>query len=182
MSKLRFITANFTTRNTDMVIKGHNKKFTIPLNPDNFTYDKHGEVYYFKYDAKKEEAGNMQKRYASAFCSYLTERYGGNFVQDIPGEAIVRGSDKEDYHTTLKGIYSHSYRNDERIVTTLSASLIADRCGVVTKIYSLALSTALLNPPSIPAGQSIKIKSKLFSKELIIGVSSLAPNLTRQKP
>jgi hypothetical protein len=120
MGKFSNIITNLKTSNTDMVVRGHNKKFLVTLNPHDFSYDKKGDAYYFKYDAEKERLGNMQKRLASSFCSYLTDKYGGNFVLDIPGLVIIEGGQKEDYTITLKGVFSKSYREDYHIYHTFT--------------------------------------------------------------
>lgn len=120
MGKYANVITNLITTNTDMVVRGHNKKFLVPLNPYDFSYDPQGESYYFKYDSEKERLGNMQKHFASSFCSYLTNKYGGNFVLDVPGMVIIEGAKKEDYMMTLKGVFSKSYREDYHIYNTFT--------------------------------------------------------------
>lgn len=111
MSKFRYMSEYFSLTDTNHVARGHNKKFIINVNND---------TYFFKYDAEKETKGNMQKRFASGFCSFLTNKYGGNFVDDIPGEAIVETVPKEHSLTTLKGVYSKSYKEDYHIGLTFT--------------------------------------------------------------
>lgn len=93
------------------VVKGHNKKFTIVID---------GRTYYVKYDSEKEIKGNMQKRFASSFCSFLAQKYGGNLVKDVPGEAIVETVSKEYTKTKLKCVFSQSYKDDYHIGITFT--------------------------------------------------------------
>ena len=120
MGKFRNIVTSLATTNTDMVVRGHNKKFLDTLNPKDFSFDPKGENYYFKYDVEKEKQGNMQKRHASAFCSYLADKFGGNYVFDVPGTVVMEGSSKEDYTIVLKGVFSKSYRDDYHIYQTFT--------------------------------------------------------------
>ena len=124
MANFRYINTSFADDATSGVVRGHNKKVTIKLNPETHQYDPEGETYYFKYDVEKEKQGNMQKRFGSAFCSYLAHRFGGNFVEDVPGTAVVRGSSKEDYEIKLDGVFSRSYRNDYHIYNTFTLDSI----------------------------------------------------------
>lgn len=111
MSNFEYMSRTFSLTDTNHVARGHNKKFTITIGK---------ESYFFKYDAEKEILGNMQKRFASCFCSFLTEKYGGNFVIDIPGEAFVDVVPKEHSTTKLKGLYSRSYKEDYHIGITFT--------------------------------------------------------------
>ena len=120
MASFKYINTSFTGDDTSGVVRGHNKKVAIKLNPETYEPDPKGEIFYFKYDSEKEKHGNMQKRFGSAFCSYLAHKFGGNFVEDIPGTAIVRGSSKEDYSVKLDGVFSRSYRNDYHIDSTFT--------------------------------------------------------------
>ena len=109
--KIRYISTEFNDSDLGPVLRGHNKKVIITI--DN-------QAYYFKYDTEKEKLGNIQKPIASSFCSWLTRRYGGNFVVDIPGEAVVHTGGKENYDTHLKGVFSKSYRDDPNVIATFT--------------------------------------------------------------
>lgn len=111
MSNFRYMSEYFGLNATNHVSRGHNKKFIIKINND---------TYFFKYDAEKELKGNMQKRFASSFCSYLAKKFGGNFVEDVPGEAIVETVPKEHSTSKLKGVYSKSYKEDYHICQTFT--------------------------------------------------------------
>lgn len=111
MSNFEYMSKSFSLTDTNHVARGHNKKFIIKIGK---------ESYFFKYDAEKEIQGNMQKRFATCFCSFLTKKYGGNFVEDIPGEALVEVVPKEHSTTKLRGLYSKSYKEDYHIGITFT--------------------------------------------------------------
>ena len=109
--KIRYVATEFEASDLGSVLRGHNKKGTITIGD---------QVYYFKYDTEKEKLGNMQKPIVSSFCSWLTRRHGGNFVVDVPGEAVVHTGGKESYNTHLKGVFSRSYRDDPNVIATFT--------------------------------------------------------------
>jgi len=111
MRSYRYVVKEIVDSDASFVARGHNKKFR---------FGNEGEITFFKYDAEKERKGNLQKRFASGFCSYLTDRYGGNFVYDVPGDVVFRESMKSSASTRLKGVFSDSYKNDYHIYDTFT--------------------------------------------------------------
>ena len=55
MVSFGYIETNFINDNANAVIRGHNKKVKIKLDPETHKFDPNGEIYYFKYDAEKEK-------------------------------------------------------------------------------------------------------------------------------
>lgn len=116
---MRYISTKIPDEETRGVFQGHNKKVLVRLD-ENYNPTPLGDTYYFKYDVEKELKGNMQKRFASGFCTFLTKKYGGNYVEDIPGEAELYATSKSNTSTMLRGVFSKSYKNDYHIYETFN--------------------------------------------------------------